>query len=73
MRDYNDYDEALDKRYKNVFLYLFELKHAGSFARALAYAGLKADHVNRERIAEAFPELINQYEAELKAIKAKNG
>ena len=37
--------------------------YGGSFYKALAEAGLKADPSNRQRLLAAFPELANTYGA----------
>jgi len=36
-------------------------QYAGSFFKALAEAGLKADPINRERLLLAFPEMYATY------------
>ena len=35
--------------------------YGGSFYQALAQAGMKADPTNKNRIIEAFPELLDTY------------
>ena len=37
------------------------VQYGGSFIRALAAAGLKADPTNRIRLLDAFPELVTSY------------
>lgn len=36
-------------------------QHGGSFYQALAHAGLKADPRNRQRVIDAFPEMVATY------------
>ena len=36
-------------------------QYGGSFYQALAQAGMKADPINKNRIIEAFPELLDTY------------
>lgn len=51
-------DMTRDERSRTLVLMRI---HGGSFARELAHAWIRADPINSDKLAAAFPELVQRY------------